>query len=233
MGIYSINNAYSLATNVWDNMTAVYSPSTIHNAVLSPSASRTYELGTAAQFLDGRLRFDLTYYHKLNYNNTRSAGLTPTSGYTNTLINMEEEQVRKGWEVVLSGDIVKNQDLVWSATFNWSRDRFYYGKVDPVYSTQHPWVKKGKRWDWVSAYDYQRDPDGNIVHGSDGMPLYNPYATVQGYSEPDWIWGLNTTVSWKNFTLSLSIDGRVGGIAHSVIDQAMWNSGVHPDSDNQ
>src|SRR5699024_7754649 len=31
----------------------------------------------------------------------------------------------------------------------------------------------------------------------------------------------------------LSFDGRVGGIAHSVTDQAMWNSGSHPDSDNE
>ena len=64
------------------------------------------------------------------------------------------------------------------------------------------------------------------------MPLYK-FTTLKGYSEPDWIWGFSTTLNYKNFTVNISVDGRVGGIAHSVTDQAMWNSGVHIDSDNQ
>ena len=233
VSIYAINDVYSLSTDVWDNMTAAYTPNTMRNSLLSPSASRSYEFGTAIHVLNNRLRFDVTYYNKLKYNNTRSANLSPTSGYNSTLINMDEEQVRKGWEVTISGDIIKNKDLQWSATFNWSRDRYFYGQIDPVYSTQKPWVKEGERWDWLSAYDYQRDPAGNIIHGNDGMPLISDYATVQGYTEPDWIWGFSTTLNYKNFTVNISVDGRVGGIAHSVTDQAMWNSGVHIDSDNQ
>ena len=171
MSIYAINDVYSISTDVWDNMTAAYTPNTMRNSLLSPSASRSYEFGTAIHVLNNRLRFDVTYYNKLKYNNTRSANLSPTSGYNSTLINMDEEQVRKGWEVTISGDIIKNKDLQWSATFNWSRDRYFYGQIDPVYSTQKPWVKEGERWDWLSAYDYQRDPAGNIIHGNDGMPL--------------------------------------------------------------
>lgn len=49
----------------------------------------------------------------------------------------------------------------------------------------------------------------------------------------DWIWGWSNTISYKNFTLNFTFDGRVGGVAHSVTDQALWNSGAHIDSDNQ
>lgn len=233
MKVYDINDVYELKPNVWDNMSGAYTPTTMRNSLLSPSASRSYEFGTAIHLFQNRLRFDVSYYNKLKYNNTRSADLSPTSGYKKTLINMDEEQVRKGWEITISGDIIKNNDLTWSATFNWSRDRYYYAKIDPVYSTQKPWVKEGARWDWFQAYDYQRDPMGNIIHGADGMPLISDYATVQGYTEPDWIWGFNTSLNYKNFTVNVGIDGRVGGIGHSVTDQAMWNSGVHIDSDNQ
>lgn len=233
MSVYAINDVYSISTNVWDNMTGAYSPTTMRNSLLSPSASRSYEIGTAFSVLQNRLRFDLTYYNKLNYNNTRNAGLSPTSGWSSTQINMDEEQVRKGWELSVSGDIIKNKDWLWQATFNWSRDRYYYGQIDEKYSTQKPWVKEGERWDWLSAYDYQRDPEGNIIHGADGMPLVSDYATVQGYTEPDWIWGISTSLKYKNLTVNIGIDGRVGGLAHSVVDQAMWNSGVHIDSDNQ
>lgn len=233
MDIFAINNVYSISTNVWDNMTAAYGSSEIKGATISPATSRSYEVGTAIHFLKNRLRTDVTYYNKLNYNNSRSAGVSPASGYTTTLINISEEQVRKGWEITIAGDIIKNKEINWSAAFNWARDRYYYAKVDPVYSTQKPWVKEGARWDWISAVDYQRDPSGNIVHGNDGLPLLNPTATLQGYTSPDWTWGLSTSFTYKNVTLDVSFDGCVGGLAHSMIDQAMWNSGAHIDSDNQ
>ena len=233
MGVYAINDVYSISTDVWDNMSAAYSPTTIRNSLLSPSQTRSYELGTAIHLFGNRLRLDYTYYNTLKFNNTRNAGLSSVSGYSNTQVNMDEEQVRKGMELSISGDIIKNRELTWSAMFNWSRDRYYYHKIDPVYSTQKPWVAEGERWDWVAIYDYQRDPEGNIVHGSNGFPLVNKFTTLKGYSEPDWIWGLSTSVNWKGITLSITIDGRVGGVGYSMTDQAMWNSGAHIDSDNQ
>jgi len=54
-----------------------------------------------------------------------------------------------------------------------------------------------------------------------------------GYEYPDWIWGIQTTLRYKDFSLGISFDGRVGGMAYSRTEQAMWNSGVHPKSDNQ
>ena len=231
--VYEINKVYSITTNVWDDMTAAYNPRSMRSALLKPSESRTYEIGTALHFLQNRLRVDYAYYNKENYNNTRSATLSPTTGYTSTLINYGETQVRKGHEITVSGDIIKRNDLMWTATFNWARDRYYYGDIDPVYSTQKPWVAKGERWDWISAYDYQQDAEGNIIHNSEGLPLINPYESIQGYTSPDWIWGLSTSLKWKNFTFDIAVDGRVGGLAFASTEQALWNSGAHIDSDNQ
>lgn len=140
MDVYAINDVYSINTDVWDNMSAAYSPTTIRNSLLSPSQTRSYELGTAIHLFGNRLRLDYTYYNTLKFNNTRNAGLSSVSGYSNTQVNMDEEQVRKGMELSISGDIIKNRELTWSAMFNWSRDRYYYHKIDPVYSTQKPWV---------------------------------------------------------------------------------------------
>ena len=120
----------------------------------------------------------------------------------------------------------------WNATFNWARDRYFYSKTDPIYSTQKDWVAAGKRWDWLGYYDWERDPEGNIIH-QNGYPVQSEYQSVAGYTEPDWIFGLNNTVKYKNFTLSFAIDGRIGGKAHSVIDQSLWMSGAHRDSDTQ
>lgn len=233
VGVYDINKVYSISTNVWDDMTAAYNPTSLRSSELLPSTSRTYEIGTALHFLQNRLRVDYAYYNKENYNNTTWATLSPTSGYTSTLVNYGETQVRKGHEITVSGDIIKNKDLTWTASFNWARDRYYYGDIDPVYSTQKPWVAKGERWDWIAAYDYQRDDQGNIIHNSEGLPLINPYESIQGYTSPDWIWGFSTSLKWKNFTVDITIDGRVGGLMFAQTDQALWNSGAHIDSDNQ
>lgn len=148
------------------------------------------------------------------------------------MINIDEEQLRKGFEITLSGDIIRTKDWNWNSMFNWSRDRYYYSQVDPVYSTQKPWVKAGERWDWYGVYDWERDPEGNIIHEA-GYPVLSKYESVAGYESPDWIWGWSNSISYKNFTLNFTFDGRVGGIMHSQTDQAMWNSGAHIDSDNQ
>lgn len=230
--IYEINKVYTITTNVWDNQTAAYNPRSMRNSLLKPSESRTYEIGTAFSFLQNRLRIDYAYYNKENYNNTVTAKLSPTSGYTETLINYGETQMRKGHEVTVSGDIIKRDDLEWNVTFNWARDRYVYGDIDEKYSEKKTWVAKGERCDAVVAYDYQRDANGNIIHNGEGLPLLNPFESLQGYSSPDWIWGLSTSFKWKNFTVDIAVDGRVGGLAFAQTDQALWNSGAHIDSDN-
>lgn len=233
IGVYATNKSYYIATNVWDGLNSATYPTSIRDAVVKPSESCSYEVGTAFTLFKNRLRIDAAYYNKLQYNLTREAGVSSATGFGSTLINIEEEQVRRGGEFTLSGDIFKTKDFEWGTVFNWSLDRFYYAKVDPVYSTQYSWVAAGKRWDWIdNVYDYKRDTEGNIIH-KNGYPEFNEYKSVPGYSDPDWIWGLTNVVRYKDFTFSFTLDGRVGGIAHSVTDQALWNSGSHIESDNQ
>lgn len=231
--VYDINQVYSITTNLWDNMTGAYTPNTLKNVIISPATSRSFEVGTGVHFFKNRLKIDYTYYNKLNYNNSCLATVSPTTGYTSSLINIDEEQERKGMEITVSGTIIKNKNWKWDATFNWARERYYYAKTDPVYSIQKPWVKKGGRLDHLTTQDYQRDSYGNIVHGADGFPLINPTATFQGYKAPDWVWGFSTSVSYRNLSADISFDGRAGGIAHAMTDQAMWNSGAHIKSDNK
>ena len=232
LGVYDTNNTYSVSTDLWNGESAAYYPTSIRGVAVKPSATRSYEIGTAVHMFKNRLKVDFTYYNKLYYNLTRSAGISNSSGFTSTLINIDEEYVGRGVELTLSGDIIRTRDWNWESAFNWSRDRWYYTKIDPVYSTQKPWVAVGKRWDWYGIYDWERDPQGNIINYN-GYPKQSDYQSVIGYEYPDWIWGWTNTITYKNFTLSFTLDGRVGGMAHSKTNQAMWNSGAHIDSDNQ
>ena len=230
--IYEINQTYSISTNVWNGMNTASYPSAMRSKTLLPSTSRSYEIGTAFNLLNNRLRFDVAYYNKLNYNLTRYATVSNASGFSSTLVNYDEEQERRGWEVSATASLIDTKDWKWDMNVNWARDRYYYHQVDPLYSTQKPWVAAGERWDWYGVYDWERDPQGNIIH-KNGLPVKSDYQSVIGYEYPDWIWGVNSTLKYKNWSLYVAFDGRVGGMAKSWTEQAMWNSGVHPDSDNK
>ena len=230
--VYSINNVYGVSTDAWDNLPSASYPTSIRGALIQPTATRSWEIGTAVNFFNNRLRVDFAYYNTLKYNLTRSATVSNASGFESTLINYDEEQERRGVELTISGDIIKTRDFEWNAILNWAHDRYYYSRVDDKYSTQKPWVSAGERWDWLGQYDWERDPQGNIIH-ENGLPKQSEYQSVAGYEFPDWVWGITNTFRYKNFTLNFSIDGRVGGVAFNKMEQALWNTGAHPDSDNQ
>jgi len=230
LGVYDTDRSYSISTNLWDNMNGATYPTTMRNTLVEPSATRTYEIGTGMHFFKNRLQVDIAYYNKLYYNLTKEAAISDACGFEYTLINTEEEHVRKGVEVTVSANIIQSKDWDWSTTFNWALDRYYYSKIDPIYSTQKDWVKPGERWDWLGYYDWERDPYGNIIHDN-GYPIQSKYQSVAGYENPDWVFGFNNTVRYKDFTLSFTLDGRIGGVTHSVMDQALWMTGAHRDSD--
>ena len=54
-----------------------------------------------------------------------------------------------------------------------------------------------------------------------------------GYSNPDWTYGFSHNFSYKNFSLSLLFDGRIGGMMYSTTNQKMWWGGIAPGTVNQ
>lgn len=233
LSVYEINNVYSVSNDAWNGMSSASYPTSIRGSLIKPKTSDSWEIGTGINFFNNRLRLDFAYYNTLNYNLTRKATISSAAGFENTLINYDEEQLRRGVELTISGDIIQTRDWNWNAMFNWSRDRYFYDKVDKLYSTQKEYVAGGKRWDWLDVKDWERDPQGNIIHGADGLPILSDYPTLIGYEYPDWVWGMTNTLRYKDFTLSFTIDGRVGGLSYNKMVQSLWNTGAHPDSDNQ
>ena len=140
-----------------------------------------------------------------------------------------EEITRRGVEITANVTPVKSKDWQWDLSVNWSKYARYYTKLDSLYSDDKPWVKVGERYDAYVLYDYLRDPQGNIIHNA-GKPLYADYSSRFGFSDPDWIWGLSTSVRYKNLLFSVSMDGRVGGLTQTTTEMYMWRAGSHPKS---
>jgi TonB-linked SusC/RagA family outer membrane protein len=232
-GIYAINTTYGInISNMYKGMTGAVYPSISRSGSLKPATREEWEIGTEARFLDSRLRADVAYFHRLYYNNQREATLSKASGFERMLVNWDEEYLRKGVEISLSGDVVRNKDWVWTPSVNWGRMRYVYNRIDPVYSQNFYWVAKGEQVNWEQRGDIEKSPDGQFVHRADGL-LKRTTVDTRFYKDPDWVWGFSNTVKWKDFSLLLSFDGRVGGRNDNDSDWDMWRTGSHPDSDNQ
>jgi len=120
-------------------------------------------------------------------------------------------------------------DLELYISVNWTTIESKYTILDTIYAEDKRLIKDVDRADLYTLDDLKYDPEGNIIH-KNGVPLYSAYSSKFGNYDPDWIWGLNTTVRYKNWNFFVSVDGRVGGLAQTTTEMYMWRSGSHPNS---
>jgi len=228
--MYEINRTYSTGS-VMGNPTASY-PNNLYPLDLVPSSERTWELGTAAYLFGQRLRLDVAFFNKLYFDRKISQTISSASGFGSTLINTNEQIVRRGLEVSVDGTIIKNQDLTWNSLINYSFQHRYYKKLDPVYSADDAFTKEGMRLDTYGSYTLLKDSQGNLIHNN-GYVVESDYRYKIGYGEPIFSFGFSNTVNWKNIILGVSIDGRIGGLMYNYIWDKMFDTGSHPDTDNE
>src|SRR5699024_385178 len=184
--VYATNRVFSTTNGAWNDLNSADYPNNIRGANVEPETDRTYEVGTDFDLLQNRLRFSVTYYNKYTYNVQANAGISSSSGFSSRLINIDEEYVRRGWEITLGATPVRTEDFNWDLTANWSTTKQYYEQLDPDYSPDQYWVKVGERTDAYTTYDWRRDPRGNIIH-QNGFPVESDYLRRIGYLNPDWI----------------------------------------------
>nr|WP_121271339.1 SusC/RagA family TonB-linked outer membrane protein [Pedobacter schmidteae] len=229
--IYAINSDYSLATGVWGpSFNSASAPGSLYATNIRPQSAATFETGLMATGFKNRLTVDVSYYNKRMYDFLKYAPVSPATGYSSNYINIQEEISRRGWEIILNGAAVKTRDWGLDIGMNWSTYASYYTKLDPTYSDVKPWVKVGERSDPFISRDFVKAPDGNLIFSSNGRLQYSQYDSRFGYQDPNFVWGVNSTIRYKNFSLYFALDGVVGGLMNTRTESYMWQSGVHPNS---
>lgn len=234
LGIYATNQSYSTTIAAWNAFNAAGYPTTIRNADnILPETNRTWEVGTSAYFLKKRLKLDVAYFNKYNYNRQTNANVSSASGFVNTLINWDETLVRRGLEVSLDATIFKKNDWQWDALANYSYNHRYYKDL-AANSAKNLWTVPGGRVDTYTDRVWLTDPaTGSLIHRANGLPLLSDYSYLRGYTDPKFLWGFANTLKYKQFNLMVNFDGRVGGVLNNYSSYKMWDTGSHPDSDNQ
>ncbi len=228
--IYSINNVYTITNAAWGTLSTANYPTSIRSSDIFPESTSTIEIGTAINLFKNKVSLDIAYYSKDMFDFIKSASVSSASGFNSNYLNIDEVRTRKGLEVALNVTPIKNRDWQLDFNANWTSYKTVFTKLDPLYSGDKPWIKVGERTDYYLIRDFLKDPSGNIIHNSSGLPLFSSYDSNYGYSDPKYIWGLGANLRYKNWQLGISVDGRVGGLAQTITEMYMWRSGSHPNS---
>lgn len=221
---------YSIGSK-WNNVPSLSWPATAISPDLTPATVMSGEYGISASFLKNRINVDATYFHNKDYNNLVSVPQSQGSGYTSMLKNANV-YVRKGWEFMISGTPLKNSQLKWETGFNFSSVHRWLKEATDSPDGYINNIKEGDRTDRIFITE-SRAPDGQAIYNSNGMQAYAPYGQYFGNRDADWIYGWQNTFAYKNFTLSFSVDGRLGGLMYSTTNQKMWWGGTAPGTVNQ
>lgn len=227
---YGAIQTYNIG-NKWNNIPSLVWNGTLLSPNIKPETSDSWEAGLVVNFFKNRLGIDFSYYQSRDYNNITNIPVSQSSGYNNQMVN-GNVYLRKGLEFVLTGTPVKTTNVQWNIGVNLSQNKIYlkeiYGGADML-----NYVKVGERMDQLYDWKYETDGKGNIVYGSNGLPEWDNFKRFLGYSDPDWVYGIQNAVAYKDISLSLSVDGRLGGTMYSTTNQKMWWGGTHPGTVNQ
>ncbi len=223
---YQTIGTYSQPAATFRGVTQFFLDRTLPPPNLKNETTTTYEAGLELNFMRNRLRFDGTYFNNIVTDHIMPVNISSASGYGSMLINAGETQ-NTGFELVLSGDIVKNREgFNWSTTVNWSKTKDMvnelYGDLES-YQISSSWggltieARPGKRYGVMMGPGFARDDQGRvIVHPTSGRVLKTPVPVEIGNITPDWIGGVRNSFSYRNLSMSFLVDMRMGGDLFSV-----------------
>jgi TonB-linked SusC/RagA family outer membrane protein len=205
-------------------------PATLVTNGLKPNITVSRELGTELRFLKNRLGVDFTYFNYLQKNYIINAPVSFASGFNNVVVNGDEIN-RKGVEFVLTSTPVKSRTIKWDVIANISTAHSYVKSYYGGDSIRNA-IKVGERTDVFRDWTWERSPDGQIVHASNGMPQYIDHVVNLGHTDPDYIYAVNNNITYKNFSLGFQFDGRVGGLMFNAVEAKLYEGGTHPATAN-
>lgn len=243
-------NPYSTITYVnapisIGGFTGVGNQYTSGNPLLKPEIQTSWELGGELRFLNGRVGLDYTYYHSQTKNQIAQPRLSNADGYILSSIN-SGSVINKGMEIAVTGRPVARKDLEWDATLNFSYNKGRLGAFLPGVAYFYPTdaqfgtVKAasvpnggyflgmtGTRW--LHQFDAKGNEMMNAPYQVDpttGLYKFNTNNPIVGNREPDWIGGLENTVRYKKWLLSVLFDVRKGGAVYNGTEYALVANGL-------
>lgn len=213
----------------------LYRSSTYPIPNLKPEIVKSLEFGIETRFLNNRLGLTATYYKSNSYNQLLQISLPVATGYSSKYINVGNIQ-NKGLELVLSGSPVRQRNLSWDLSFNYSLNRNKIVALDKDVKlttlgggygrSATPVVQEGGSYGDLLAYRWATDAKGNRVVDAKGKPVLTGSQEQIGNFNPKEVLGLTNTFNYKQFSLRVLVDGRIGGTIVSGTEMNLAFSGI-------
>jgi TonB-linked SusC/RagA family outer membrane protein len=252
------NNAFGQPVN---GVTAWTRDDTRGAADLSPEFTDNREVGLEMQFLNNRVGFDASYY-KINSKDVINPVLVPTStGYNAFILNSGEIE-NKGFEIVVNGTPVKSKNFSWDASVNFTSNRNRVVSLAPglneiTIANQFGYLGSSVTQRWVVgqpagglygtsyARFYGSQTDDKLSLRTDlpyliantgslaGFPVRDLNQRLLGNSLPKSIWGINNSLTYKQFNLSFLFDIRSGFQRYNQLSNFMSAFGIAKYTENR
>jgi len=213
---YSTLNTLNPGSTVFGNsLYTTMAPGTRLAADLKWETTEQVNLGLEFSVLKGRIQLTADYYRKTTSDLLNAVQLPRTTGYTNSLRNIGRI-ANNGFEFELNSKIFDQGPFIWDLGINMSFNR---SKVLELYGGQDilaGQLQMIRFTDFANTYR-QGQPLG-IIYGFEedgydekGFIKYKSNTKVKiGDPNPDFIFGINSGMSYRNFSLSVFLNGSQG-----------------------
>ncbi len=206
---------------------------TIPNEDLEPEETQSLEIGADLRFANDRIGLDFTYYKTNTKNQLFTVALPVGSGASSFFTNGGDVE-NKGIEVVLTGSPVQTPDFRWDVTLNFTRNRNEVIEINderPSLTVAQDFLREfriveGEPFGQVYSRGFQRDAQGRVIVGADGLPAISDGLSVPVANfNPDWLGGIQNFIEYRNLSLSFLIDIRNGGSTASLTNAIIFADG--------
>jgi hypothetical protein len=224
---YQNNTVYSTGF-FYNNQTGAIYGNELSNPNLNPSETSQTEFGMDLRLFKNRIAVDAAYFISNDGPSIFSLPISSTSGYTSALVNGIKTQ-KKGFEISVTGTPIKTADFNWDVIANYSTFEERLTDIYPGINSLNTFLKVGDRTDKLYGSAFLRTPDGKIINTAGGIPqtVSGTQAQYLGNKNPDFVFGFNNKFNYKNVSLSILFDGRIGGKIINYTQQQAYRGGRH------
>ena len=198
----------------------------IPNGALQPYTSSEIEFGADFRFFQNRFGLDVAYYERTTTNDILSTGISATSGFGSTIVNIGELK-NKGIELLLNAVVVQSKDFKWDVSFNYTNNISEVlnlgnnAKGEPIkaINLEESRLRLGERIQhivgrplgYIIGFKHKTTASGVKIYDKDGYPIRSAAAEQIALGRHPISGGFNNTFKYKNWKLDMLVDFRQGG----------------------
>ena len=236
--VYKTNPRYT-----YGDQGAINPPESVPFRTLKPEKTHSFEVGFDGEFFQHRLHVNATYYKTNTKNHYFEVTLPWESGYKSQFVNAGNVQ-NQGFELTAGWFQDFGNEFTWSTDLNLSYNdnkiiELFDGIQDGVTVSNLGGAKvilyEGGQYGDLYVRTLKRDESGKLVtetpEGADyQIPVnggeQNSDLKYMGNMNSKWNMGWNNTFRYKDLTLSMLIDFRIGGKVVSMTEATLDGYGV-------